>query len=91
MAKKKRKTNNRPAPKPIEYVNVAIPKNSFGENNSVKLTKMGEDFLVSEIPNSKEVSSIFSTTFGNSFAEIPIISNLEFLQVIVPVEPFTSK
>ena len=47
MAKKKRKTNNRPAPKPIEYVNVAIPKNSFGENNSIKLTKMGEDFLVS--------------------------------------------
>ena len=60
MAKKKRKTNNRPAPKPIEYVNVAIPKNSFGENNSVKLTKMGEEFLVSEIPNTKATSS-FST------------------------------
>ena len=60
MAKKKRKTNNRPAPKPIEYVNVAIPKNSFGENNSVKLTKMGEEFLVSEIPNAKATSS-FST------------------------------
>ena len=26
-------------------MNVAIPKNSFGENNSVKLTKMGEDLV----------------------------------------------
>ena len=38
----------------------------------------------------QSVSDIFSSTWGNSFAEIPIMSNFDLLLVIVTVVPLSS-